>query len=275
MYLEYWQLDRKPFDSEFSADSKLLTDDQRSALRKLRYAVESRHAAALLAGSAGVGKTLLVNSLEQELAEEFRPFVQLVFPQMSGRDLLAYLAEHLGAPPVDGARRTIEESVLRLERMLTENAAAGRHAVVVVDEAHLLEDGALLEPLRLLLNIRVDGKPTFTLVLCGQLELLSVVQRYGAFDERVDLKVVLPPLTAEETAGYVASRLETAGASREIFSSDGLDAVHKLTSGVPRRINRLCDLALLVGFASEEPTIDGEQLRAVHNELIQAPRLAA
>jgi len=275
MYLDYWQLNRKPFESEFSDDARRLTDDQQSALRKLRYAIESRNSAAALAGPAGVGKTLLINALEQELGDDFQPFVQVVFPQMTQRDLLAYLAERLGAAPVESPRRTIEESLLRLEAVLGENVAAGRHAVVVVDEAHLLEDGALLEPLRLLLNIQAAGRPTFTLILCGQPELLSIVKRYGAFDERIDLKVALAVMSAQESNGYVAHRLEAAGATREIFSSEALDAIHKLTGGVARRINRLCDLALLVGFANGQANIDAEQIRAVHDELILVTPLAA
>jgi general secretion pathway protein A len=275
MYLDYWQLNQKPFESGFTTDGRQLTEDQQSALRKLRYAVDSRSSAVVLAGPAGVGKSLLINVLENELDDEFLPYVQIVFPQMSGRDLLAYLAERLGAPPVAAPQRTMDESLLRLETKLSENSAAGRHAVIVVDEAHLLEDGALLEPLRLLLNIGIGGKPTFTLILCGQPELLSIVQRYGAFDERVDLKVVLATFNEDQTASYATGRLESAGASRQIFTPEALLTIHRLTGGVARRINRLCDLALLVGFASSQPTIDCQQLRAVQEELIQVTRLAA
>jgi general secretion pathway protein A len=101
-----------------------------------------------------------------------------------------------------------------------------------------------------------------------------MIQRCGPLDERLDIKVLLQPLSAEETAEYVAHRLTAAGASREIFSADGLEAVHQLSAGLPRRINRLCDLALLVGFANGQHTIDADTLRAIHDELVAVPAAA-
>jgi type II secretory pathway predicted ATPase ExeA len=276
MYLDYWQLETKPFEPHCEAPFLFASDSRQAALHKLRYAIEGRRAAAVLAGAAGGGKTLLVDSLQQELKADCQPFVRLVFPQMSDRDLLAYLAERLGAPPGDPPRMTVEESLRRLEFVLQDNANRKRHAVIVVDEAHLLEDSGLLEPLRLLLNLTVNSRPAFTLVLIGQPALLPMVARHGAFDERLDIKVFLPSLTAEETAAYVQHRLDAAGSSREIFSSGALETIHQLAGGAPRRINRLCDLALLVGFANGDQAIGPDDLHAVHDELVAArPALAA
>jgi type II secretory pathway predicted ATPase ExeA len=191
----------------------------------------------------------------------------VVFPQMTDRDLLTYLAEQFGAPPADPPRYTVEESLRRLEYVFAENDRRGHHAVLVVDEAQLLEDSGLLEPLRLLLNLGSIDKPPFTLVLVGQPTVLPMVQRHGGLDERMDAKVVLPPLSSGETAEYVAHRLVLAGATREIFSAEALVAVHQLSGGAPRRINRLCDLALLVGFANGQHAIDVETLQRIHSEL--------
>ena len=83
--------------------------------------------------------------------------------------------------------------------------------------------------------------------------------------------LALPALTSDEAAAYVLHRLAAAGATREVFAADALEAVHPLTAGVVRRINRLCDLALLVGFANGQLAIDGETLRAIHGELVAAP----
>jgi len=275
MYLDYWQLDHKPFESVGDAVSAPWSEPQHAALAKLRYAVESGRSAALLAGPAGVGKTLLIDALLGGLDGAHRPRVQVVFPQMTDRDLLHYLADRLGAPPVDAPQGSIAESLNRLEAFFSDNVAGGRHAVLVVDEAHLIEDSRLLEPLRLLLNMRVDRRGAFTMILCGQPELLSVVQRYGALDERVDVKVLLPAFSEEETLQYIERRLDAAGASREIFTPDAVETVHRLAHGVARRINRLCDLALLVGFANSQAVIDAEQIGAVNEELIDVRRAAA
>ncbi len=274
MYLDYWQLDAKPFEPGCHARSIFKSAAYQSALHKLRYAIENGRAAGLVAGLAGTGKTMLMEAIRQQLGEQFQPFVRVVFPQMSDRDLLVYLAEQLGAPPADPPRHTVEESLRRLEYMLSENIRRDRHAVVVIDEAHLLEDSGLLEPLRLLLNLGSLEKPPFTLLLVGQPTLVPMVERHGGLEERLDVKVLLAALSADETAQYVTHRLAAAGATREIFTAEALATAHLLTAGIPRRINRLCDLALLVGFANDQHTIDGDALRAIHGELVTVAAVA-
>ena len=268
MYQEYWQLESKPFEPIGDSRYCFPCESHRGALHKLRYAVESRRGAALLAGPSGIGKTLLVRVLREELGDAVGKFVQVVFPLMSSRDFLAYLAEQIGAPPADSPERSVEESLRRLEFTLGEEAHNGRHAVLVVEEAHLLEDSGLLETLRLLLNLQAAGAPMFTLLLVGQPALLTAMQRNAPLDERLDIKTLLKPFSAEETSDYIVHRLNAAGATRAIFSPDAMDVVHQLTHGIPRRINRLCDLALMVGFAGRQHTIDAAQLESVNNELV-------
>jgi general secretion pathway protein A len=275
MYLDYWQLAVKPFEAAGDPRFQFKGPAVESALRKLRYVLDNSRSAALLAGPAGVGKTLLVDMLRDAVGGRYQPFVHVVFPQMTERDLLVYLAEHLGAPPSDPPRYTIEESLRRLEFILAENVRQGKRAVVVVDEAHLLEDAGLLEPLRLLMNLQAGGGSAFTLLLVGQPSLATMIDRHGALDERMDLKVLLPALSSAETAAYIKHRLETAGATREIFAADALKTAHELCGGIPRRINRLCDLALLVGFANGQHAIAGDDLQAVHSELVAVLPAAA
>ena len=267
MYKNYWQLESKPFEP--AADPRFVfpSEGRQGALHKLRYAIESRRPAALLAGAPGIGKTLLTQSLQSQCDEAADRFVRVVFPLMSSRDLLGYLAEQLGAPPADPPQHTVEESLRRLEFALGEASRSGKHTVLVVEEAHLLEDAGLLETLRLLLNLG-GGQPLFTLLLVGQPALLTAMPRNATLDERVDIKVLLKPFTAEETASYIEHRLRAAGATRSIFSADALQRAHQLCHGVARRINRLCDLALVVGYAAGRHTIDAEQLQAVHDELV-------
>lgn len=268
MYLDYWQLETRPFEPATDRAAFYPCEAHQGAMLKLRYGIENQRGLALLAGPAGCGKTLLVNLLRQELPEENRPFVHLVFPQMSTRDLLAYLADELGAPPVEPARGTIDESVRRLETTLGENARQGRHALVAVDEAHLLEDTGALETLRLLVNFEHEGRPTLTLLLVGQPALLAAVARLPGLDERIGVKTLLRPFTPDETASYLQHRLQAAGASRDLFSIEAVEAIHYLSHGLPRQINRLADLALVVGYAEELPQIDAAQIDAVSAELL-------
>ncbi|TWT43360.1 ATPase family associated with various cellular activities (AAA) [Botrimarina hoheduenensis] len=265
MYLDYWQLSRKPFETPSAASGRFFAcESQDGALLKLRYAVENGRALAALAGPSGVGKTLLV----RRLAETTRPakLVHLVFPQMSGRDLLAYLAERLGAPTASNATGSVEESVRRIEGLV--NGTDTGRALVVIDEAHLLEDTGALETLRLLTNFNDDGATAFTLVLVGQMRLLSCVARHAALDERLAVKTLVRGFTAAETAQYVRWRLTEAGAERELFDKGALQRLFTHTGGVARQIDRLCDLALVVGMSDQTPTLGSGQIDAVQRELV-------
>ena len=138
MYLDYWQLEAKPFEPVCDPSFVVASQGWQTALHKLRYAIENRRHAALLAGPSGVGKTLLGEHLALQLGDLCGPVVRVVFPHMSERDLLVFLAEEMAAPPADPPRHTIEESLRRLEFVLHENVrrratrlACGRRRALV------------------------------------------------------------------------------------------------------------------------------------------------
>lgn len=274
MYTEYWQLEAKPFEPHCDERFHFPCASQQAALNKLQYALESGRAAAMIAGASGSGKSLTIRVLQTQLREKFGDFVQLVFPLMSTRDLLAYLAEEIGAPAADPPLRTVEESLRRLEFALEERTRLGKHTVLVIEEAHLLEDSGLLETFRLLTNLQSAAEAKLSLLLVGQPPLLSGLRRHAAFDERLDMKVLLKSFTEQETADYIIHRLNAAGAMRPIFSTAAMETAHHLSGGIPRQINRLCDLALVVGFAASQESIDADDLESVHRELVSIPAAA-
>jgi general secretion pathway protein A len=160
---------------------------------------------------------------------------------------------------------------MRFERMLQKNLEQNRHAVIIVDEAHLLESNGLLEPLRLLLNVastQSPGESAWTLILIGQPTLLSHVERYHPLDERLAVKCMLNRLLPDETVAYIQHRIRLAGGkSEDIFDEPALERIHQLSQGIPRKINRLCDLALMVGFAEERKMIEAPVIDSVHSDL--------
>jgi general secretion pathway protein A len=267
MYLSHWHLSARPFENSADARFYYPGESQQAALLKLRYAVENRQAAALLVGASGLGKTLLVQTLLRQLGQNYAPHARIVFPNMPADQVLALVADQLIGERYSGAP-TIRDSVERLGIFLQENAQAGRHAVVVVDEAHLLKDSDTLQTLRLLLNFEADAHAPLTLILVGQSSLLPVIERMPDFDQRLAARCLLRRFAATETAAYVQHRLRVAGATGEIFDSAALEAIHQHSQGIPRKINRLCDLALLVGFAEERRTLQAEQISAVAEELV-------
>ncbi|MEN1680411.1 MAG: AAA family ATPase [Planctomycetota bacterium] len=272
MYEDYWQLRAKPFEPVTSAEGFFPSEAHQGALLKLQYAIDGRRAAAVLSGPSGVGKTLLAQRLIAGFAEQedspIGPIAHLVFPQMAYQDLLAYLAAKLGSADAAGATLSVDESVRRIENRLRENHDAGRHAVIVLDEAQLLEDTGLLETIRLLLNLGPSPGAWMTLLLVGQMGLLSALARRPALEERLAVKSMLRPLTAAETGDYLRTRLEAVGATREVFEPSAVEMMHCLTGGVPRRIDRLGDLSLVVGYADGVPAIDADQIKAVSQELL-------
>jgi type II secretory pathway predicted ATPase ExeA len=163
---------------------------------------------------------------------------------------------------------TIDQSVRRIERVLHASAQAGKHAIIAIDEAHLLRETKAFEAIRLLMNFHHDGQPLATFLLAGQTGLALSVRRLPALDERIAVTCILTRLSAEETGRYIHHRLAAAGAKWTIFESSAVDIIHQLTHGIPRRINRLCDLALLVGYGEELRTINGQQIESIHQELI-------
>jgi general secretion pathway protein A len=268
MYETYWHLTQKPFENAADPRFYYPAESHQAALLKLRYAIENHRGAALLAGPSGSGKTLVTTMLRGMLGEQCAPFVHLVFPQMSAADLLAYLADEFDGGGQIAGTPNVQTSVRRIERFLAANAARGRHAIVAVDEAQLIEDPHTLEALRLLLNFEPNGQPALTLLLVGQPSILPTVNRMPQWEERLGVKCLLRPFSESETAAYVEHRLRVAGSPRSIVEPDAVPTLQELTGGIPRRINRLCDLALLVGYAEEQQTLGPSHFESVCHELV-------
>lgn len=268
MYQSHWQLTQKPFENCCDVRFYFPGESHQAALLKLRYAVESRRGGAVLAGPPGSGKTFLVHMLRAALGPRFAPIVHLVFPQMPTEQLLAYLcAELTGEAPTNGTATTCQ-SIRRMQQFLAENSRRGQHALLLIDEAHLIDEAPTWEALRLIMNFECSGEPGWTIVLVGQTALLPAIDRVPQFEERLSVKSLLRPFTLTETGQYVSHRLRVAGGRPDIFPPDALAELHRLTHGIPRRINRLCDLALLIGYAEGRHSIAADELDSIQQELV-------
>ncbi len=278
MYESHWKFSERPFENRTDSKFYYPAETHQAAMLKLHYAIENRRAAALLCGPGGMGKTLLIDALQRQLSDKFRPIQHVVFPAMNSGQLVRYLVDQVGtdskpttAEHEHSTNRGMASDIIAFERFLRDNLAKERHAVIVVDEAHLLEQHELLEPLRLLLNLAAidsGGESAWTLVLVGQPTLLSHAERYHALDERLGVKCMLNRFLPEETTAYIQHRLRVVGADAEdVFDYAALERIHMLTQGIPRRINRLCDLALMVGYAEDRTLINSEVIDNVHSDL--------
>ena len=267
MYESYWKLSERPFQNDAEPDFFFRGETHQAALLKLRYTIEHRLGAAILSGGVGYGKSFLIQTLAAELSESYTPVVPLIFPQFSPPELLAWLAVELGVPGEAIAEGRLDQTLRHLENQLRQLTAEGKAPTIIVDEAHTIEAPAVLQTFQLLLNYQQHPAIRFTLIFVGDRPLVKQIGRWAALDERIPIRAVLGPLTKQESAAYVKHRLAVAGRTEPTFDEAALTAVFELTGGVPRRINRLCDLALLVGYADGLPRITSQEVEAVSEEL--------
>jgi len=269
MYLQHWGLRNRPFDP--SADARFFypADSQQAALLKLRYVVENRQGLAVIVGESGLGKSYALAYLLRQLPERFEPRLQIAFPKLSLEGFLSYLSAELTGE--EGAASLPAAAALRrLEVTLREGAQAGRHCVVVVDDAHLLIDSPVLTGLRLLTNLTHEGLPMITFLLAAQPDFLPALQRWNDLNDRVAARCLLKRFDLAQTTSYIRHRIVAAGGEPELFTATAVATIHEHAQGIPRRINRLGDLALLIGYAEEHQQIDAEQIEAVVDEMILA-----
>ena len=261
MYLEYWGLQEKPFQNTSDPRYLCLSEQHEEAMSRLHYVVSQFDACAMLTGVFGSGKTLLAQALIDELRKEQFTTAYIFNPQFSNVELLREIIYQLGVHAHVPENKP--DILHRLTDILNDNYAENRHTVIIIDEAHLIEDRLIFEELRLLLNFQKRDKFLLTLILVGQPELREKINHLKQFDQRISVRFHLKGLRAEETEVYVKHRLNVAGATREIFEEDTYRMIHESTGGIPRRINQICDLALFAGFGMKQASISMETIKVV------------
>jgi general secretion pathway protein A len=276
MYQSYWGLASRPFDQRDEERFFYPSETHHAALAKLRYSIEHGGSVAL-AGPSGTGKSLIAAMLLRQLADQGFVVVRIAFPLLTHSELLAYVAGALAREMVPFSPTTLpaDQSLRLIESSLAQLGEQGKRLLMAMDDVHAVESTSTLTALRLLLNLGNAERTAPALMLVGQTRLLQMVARMPSLDERLTAKSLLASFGVDETAAYIAHRLHAAGASREIFDHSAIEAVHAFAQGVPRRINRLCDLALFVGFAEERQTIAADQIEAIAEELISVPAAQA
>lgn len=270
MYETFFGLTRRPFSTTPEPDYLVPTQMMTRALQELSIAVRAGHAIAILTGAAGTGKTLLCRKLTADLNESttciFLPNSN--FP--SQRALLQAILYELGHP-----YRAMDDQELRLELTTAVRSVCreGRPAVLIVDEAHLLDE-SLLEEFRSVTNLSEDGRSLVQVIFSGQFPLEEKLAEASlqAFNQRVYCQVTLDHLTRQESAAYVEHSLQAAGAAtQEIFTPDAVELICHVCDGVPRCLSLLCDHSLLLASLAGRQPVDGSIVREALDDLKQLP----
>lgn len=269
MYEEYWQLTDKPFSYRMPTSDYYPIDTQKTALLRLQYCIENSAGFALVLGESGLGKTTLLRQLESSSAT-LQPFVYLTFPGLGPVDQLRLLCTELSDAPFAATGRPDEllhEVISNLRRW----TATGCHPIICFDDAQLVKPEVMTDMVLTILNLRdIDDKIDFTLLMAGQPILVSHLSRQPQLRERVAVSARLSGMTAEEVCDYVQTRMQACGRSDAVFTGDALQQLFLMSQGNPRRLNRLCDMTLLLGCADQLTSIDAAQVEAVEDELLSA-----
>ncbi|MBZ5555685.1 MAG: AAA family ATPase [Acidobacteriia bacterium] len=283
MYERYYGFAEKPFS--LTPDPKFLYRGQShgNAFDLLQYAIRRREGFIVVTGDIGTGKTTLCRALLEQI--DRNTFTALVLnPFLTEEDLLKRILQDFGVISREEikagrlARVSKQELVDTLYDFLLGLIPLKASAVLIIDEAQNLPL-PVLEQIRILSNLETDKEKLLQIILVGQLELQSQLRspNLRQLDQRVSIRYELKPLDREAVAAYVAHRLAIAGGAASVsFTADALTRVHRLSGGIPRLINLICDRALLAGFSAHATQITPEMImRAAESLDLPAPAAAS
>ncbi|MFL6699251.1 MAG: AAA family ATPase [Vitreoscilla sp.] len=261
MYMPFFGLKQKPFSIAPDPRYLFMSERHREALAHLLYGVQGGGGFVLLTGEIGAGKTTVCRCFLEQIPA--RCNVAYIFnPKLSALELLTTVCHEFGIkfPPLTaaGTAPTVKDYVDGLNEYLLRTHAVGQNNVLIIDEAQNLSSD-VLEQLRLLTNLETSERKLLQIVLIGQPELRGMLARpeLEQLAQRVIARYHLDALSEKETAQYISHRLAVAGLKAALpFDSAALHRIHQLTRGVPRRINLLCDRALLGAYATGKPRVD-------------------
>ena len=283
MYERYYGLAEKPFS--LTPDPKFLyrSPSHANAFELLQYAIRRREGFVVVTGDIGTGKTTLCRALLEDI--DRNTFTALVLnPFMSEEDLLKRILQDFGVISREDVKRgqlshvTKQELIDALYEFLLGLIPLKASAVLIIDEAQNLPV-SVLEQIRILSNLETDKEKLLQIILVGQLNLVPLLRtpEMRQLDQRVSIRYQLDPLDEEGVALYIAHRLTVAGGSGAVrFSRNAVAKIHRLSSGIPRLINLICDRALLAGFAERSNRISSEMVNEAAESLdVQQPALSA
>jgi type II secretory pathway predicted ATPase ExeA len=267
MYEAYWGLKEKPFENTPDPRFFYYSQQHREAVARMMYVVREHKGAALFTGDYGCGKTLLTRVLWHELQQENRYQAAFILnPRLSGLELIQEVVHQLGNAEINASTNKID-LFHALHKVLYSTHTAGKHSVIIIDEAQAIQDRDIFEEIRLLLNFQLDNAFLLTIILLGQPELKYSVMSLPQFMQRMAVRFHLKAFDESETRQYIDHRLSVGGVTRQIFDEEAYREVHLCANGVPRRINTICDLALLVGFGNGISRIDKATITKINEDL--------
>lgn len=266
MYNDYFGLKENPFSIAPDPRYMYLSDQHREALAHLLYGIESEGGFVMLTGEVGTGKTTICRCLLEQIPQDCN--VAFIFnPKLTVEELLSTICDEFRVEYPAGTS-SIKIFVDLLNSYLLDSHAKNRKAVLIIDEAQNLNSD-VLEQIRLLTNLETNQRKLLQIILLGQPELRDKLSRpeLRQLSQRIIARHHLGPLDSHEVATYVNHRLTIAGAHRPIFPAATLSHLYRLSGGIPRLINVLCDRALLGCYVEGKEKADKAILKKAAREV--------
>ncbi|HNP36831.1 MAG TPA: AAA family ATPase [Woeseiaceae bacterium] len=267
MYTSFFGLNEKPFSITPDPRYLFMSERHGEALAHLVYGVTEAGGFIQLTGEVGTGKTTLVRTLLQNRLPANADVAVVLNPQLSALEFLQTIGEELGVP-VPEEKQSIKAMIDALNHYLLLAHAEGRRTILVVDEAQNLARD-VLEQVRLLTNLETSKQKLLQIILIGQPELRELLARNDLrqLAQRITGRYHLEPLSRDETAAYIEHRVRVAGAVTELFDAGAKKEMFKLSDGVPRLINVICDRALLGAYGREARRVNRATVRRAAREI--------
>lgn len=263
----YFGLTEAPFSIAPDPRYLYMSQSHQEALATLLFGLGGGGGFVLLTGDVGAGKTTICRCLLEQIPDTCD--VAYIFnPKLTVVELLSTICDEFGiAYPAHSISNKLFIDLINA--YLLGAHAKGRHAVLIIDEAQNLSP-QVLEQVRLLTNLETNERKLLQIILLGQPELAAMVERpeLRQLAQRIIARYHLGPLTRAEVKSYVTHRLEVSGARRQLFPPSLLGKVYRLSGGVPRVINTLCERALLGAYVQGRERVDRATLRQAAREVL-------